>query len=947
MKVQLKKVLALVLIFCLLLSAVPVWAANGEPAQSVEETSVVSQTEQSQTTTQEELATPDTSAEVTVVREEESLRGEFEKHFLMSDGTYQAVVYSYPVHELVNGVWVELPIPEQTARGDVSPGNAQQNIIDNYVWQNHGVQDNNSVRLYIGKRSGNECRAFIRFATMPTIPAGATITAATMKVNIVSGTSTAYNAKASQVTGSWESGTIQWSNMPTIGSVLEDNISHNNKTKYQFSCLTAVQHWYDGSTTGQNENYGIMLQYADSTIADYNSFYSADCTDSTMRPSMTISYQPLNSDIRLDVGNRVTLSVTGANGVVTWTSSNTSIATVNPYGLVTGIQVGKAIITAYIGGLEFKKFTVNVTIADGVYRIANTAGLDLATYGGIAENTSVKMRSYSDSGFEELCQLWKIAYLGNGYYSIRPMHKLDMGLHAGGTMGSSVDIVSIGTSDTLSNVAPLGRWGISPTADGSSYFINHVGTGSLGMTMDGLYPSVGMGVITDTSSDTQGFFKWVFQPITETIGGAILYDKNTQTVVTAPSRHMEIGEVKTLSNLSLAVNAYSNIVIAQNFYWESSNPQVASVDSSTGDISALSSGTTEISGRVHRAGTYHYVRFELCVGYPDVFDDLIDLGYITVSQLNESGDGFYLCMTPLSDILVKGGVYSIPEDEQMLEYRDVTYYYDDWYIYAVCDDTVSYGLVKMREIEDDYEYADNDDPGVTISFVGLDITALMDCLTSPTINNRYSLFVALGKVTGPELAHHDNILAEYFAETESRGAYIIAEKFVYLIADTAINNEISVPNKCKSIFSQLENVQDQLLSPLLDPNTMLALTILQIRYSRIPNALNAINAEAGYTLFNKGTWTVSVRDTNNLSLLEKQAILSCYSGNVTFNSFAAEVEYHADITLITDWLEPVYSRAVRADMATGEETESGITDDAYYNLSSTYVLNQIAAHGEC
>ena len=110
-----------------------------------------------------------------------------------------------------------------------------------------------------------------------------------MKVNIVSGTSTAYNAKASQVTGSWESATIQWSNMPGNGGLLEDNISHNNKTKYEFSCLAAVPPRADAS--GQNENYGIVLQYADSSIADYNSFYSADCTDATLRPSMTVSYQ--------------------------------------------------------------------------------------------------------------------------------------------------------------------------------------------------------------------------------------------------------------------------------------------------------------------------------------------------------------------------------------------------------------------------------------------------------------------------------------------------------------------------------------------------------------------------------------------------------------------------------------------------------------------------------
>jgi hypothetical protein len=48
----------------------------------------------------------------------------------------------------------------------------------------------------------------------PTIPTGATITAATMTVNMVSGTSSANLADAYQVDDPWESSTIQWSNMP-------------------------------------------------------------------------------------------------------------------------------------------------------------------------------------------------------------------------------------------------------------------------------------------------------------------------------------------------------------------------------------------------------------------------------------------------------------------------------------------------------------------------------------------------------------------------------------------------------------------------------------------------------------------------------------------------------------------------------------------------------------
>ena len=179
----------------------------------------------------------------------------------MSDGSYQAVVYSYPVHELVDGVWVEIESTNQNARGDVSPSDARSNIIDNFVWEGHGVQNNNAIGLDIGLRSGYRCRAFIRFATMPTIPAGSTITAATMTVNIVSGTSTANLANAYRVTGEWQSGTIQWSNAPTIGPLQADNISHNNKTKYRFSCLEAVRHWYTNSTTGQNQNHGIMIRY--------------------------------------------------------------------------------------------------------------------------------------------------------------------------------------------------------------------------------------------------------------------------------------------------------------------------------------------------------------------------------------------------------------------------------------------------------------------------------------------------------------------------------------------------------------------------------------------------------------------------------------------------------------------------------------------------------------
>lgn len=79
---------------------------------------------------------------------------------------------------------------------------------------------------------------------------------------------------------------------------------------------------------------------------------------------------------------------------------------------------------------------------------------------------------------------------------------------------------------------------------------------------------------------------------------------------------------------------------------------------------------------------------------------------------------------------------------------------------------------------------------------------------------------------------------------------------------------------------------------------------------------------------------------------EKYAILAIHTGNVTFNSFAAEVQFHADA--LDDYLSSLpdyYEAALGADMAIGEEYESGMFND-YYDLDSSIVQTQIQYHGE-
>ena len=115
-------------------------------------------------------------------------------------------------------------------------------------------------------------------------------------------------------------------------------------------------------------------------------------------------------------------------------------------------------------------------------------------------------------------------------------------------------------------------------------------------------------------------------------------------------------------------------------------------------------------------------------------------------------------------------------------------------------------------------------------------------------------------------------------------------------------------------------------------------------------ALNRINSDAGYSVFDKASWTLSINNSSSMSIPEKQAVLCCFTGNETFNSFAAEVQFHAEA--LYDWKSDIpiagdvwYGAALRADMAVGEEVESGFADD-YYDLSSDIVQEQIAIHGE-
>lgn len=308
---------------------------------------------------------------------------------------------------------------------------------------------------------------------------------------------------------------------------------------------------------------------------------------------------------------------------------------------------------------------------------------------------------------------------------------------------------------------------------------------------------------------------------------------------------------------------------------------------------------------------------------PPVFRQLLERGCLSEGEVQQTCDGFFAAARSIADMLIGRGIHTFPNDAGQL--RQCRFFYDDWYLYAVGQgQEFVYSLFKMREQEFNaarHEIADGDTPGVTVSFIALQPQVLIRCLDDPTEANRAAWNRELNRVVSQRGQRHHPALKAYFLPVQAQGAYLIAQWYVHFLAGLAVEGRLAVPLAYAALYRRAP-------------------------HSRLPRFLNANNRLAGETVCDHET--IFLKNPAAPDPWESMALLATHTADVSYPSFAAEVQYHARFLtwyarLPIPFLgRSVYDSAIRADMTIDDSDLEGPAP--FHNLHSKWVLRQQRCH---
>lgn len=169
----------------------------------------------------------------------------------------------------------------------VSTSTDTSNIDDTYVHPgDYAGQHYGETSFKVGTYQGKLNRAFLRILNYPGILGnGSTITKATLRLNMVSGTNTANAISICEVFSPWQPGTITWNSHQNMSINYIGHADPTGTSHYTYWITDLVKRAING------ENTGFMFRYLDEGINDWNQLVSGNHpTLIGKRPCITISY---------------------------------------------------------------------------------------------------------------------------------------------------------------------------------------------------------------------------------------------------------------------------------------------------------------------------------------------------------------------------------------------------------------------------------------------------------------------------------------------------------------------------------------------------------------------------------------------------------------------------------------------------------------------------------
>jgi len=304
------------------------------------------------------------------------------------------------------------------------------------------------------------------------------------------------------------------------------------------------------------------------------------------------------SDVNQSMQLIATLSSDTAKSVVTWSSTNTSVATVDSTGLVTSKSVGMCQIKATTGDLTV---TTAVTVEKPVTAIKpSTYNVDVE----VGKSTTVSA-TVSPSDATDKTLVWgslneaiatvdntgKITGVSNGTCRIMITSPTNDYIFAYITVNVGISPTGISVSPTnltfgreyeikqvIATVLPSNANNKTVTWTSSNSSVAEV-------AQDGSITSIGKGTCVITATNSKGH-KATVNVTVDIAPTSLTLDKNDVTLT-------KVNQTSTIKATVLPSNASNKTVT-----WTSSNPSVATV-SSSGVVTAKTMGTTTITARTH------------------------------------------------------------------------------------------------------------------------------------------------------------------------------------------------------------------------------------------------------------------------------------------------------------------------------------------------------------